>query len=108
MKGTIGLYATYGEQAQLHKLVLYFMHDKDWTRKQRVANGNTGKPLCVCPMTGVAHELRSACSSIGQSSCLMYGGLPGDMGRFKMDMKSLMLSASDFNLFCDKAIPYLS
>jgi hypothetical protein len=108
MKGTIGLYATYGERTQMHKLVLYFMHDKDWTRKQRVANGNTGKPLCVCPMTNVAQEIRSFYRSQGRAACMMYGGLPGDMPRFKMDMKSLGVSDSDVNLFCEKALQFLS
>ena len=109
MKGTIGLYATYGEQAQLHKLVLYFRHDKDWTRKQRVRNGNAGKPLCVCPMTDIAEQICAVGRKVGKASCLAYGyGIAKDIDCFRQDLVDLKLNPSDFNLFCEKALPYLS
>ena len=107
MNGTIGLYSTYGEQAQLHKLVLYFMHDKDWTRKQRVANGNTGKPLCVCPMTDVAESLCK--TNYPRAAMLAYGhNLAPDIHSLRTDLEILKLSPSEVNLFCEKALPYLS
>lgn len=107
MSGTIGLYATYGEHRQRHKLVLYFRHDKDWTRKQRVAQGSTGKPLCVCQMTDVAESLCK--TNHPRATLLAYGhNLAPDVNSLRTDLEILKLNPSDFNLFCEKALPYLS
>lgn len=105
MKSTMALYATYGAHRKLHRVVLYFNHEKDWTRKQRAAHGNTGKALCTHPMTTRADAL---CNAFPYSACfLCYGSGKDEVDRFKESLRSLGMGDGGRKLFLEKALPFL-
>lgn len=105
MKSTMALYATYGAHRKFHRVVLYFNHETDWTRKQRASHGNTGKALCGHPMTIQANMI--CCLKPYYACSFRYAAGQSEVDRFKSDLKALHIPENCMNIFLEKALPFL-